>query len=53
MAYGHNYLNEITPIHSLEIENVSLHLYFGHLKRKKNKIKDLINAPNLKKKLVS
>lgn len=38
MAYGHNYLNEITPIHSLEIENVSLHLYFGHLKRKKNKI---------------
>ena len=38
MAYGHNYLKEITPIHSLEIENVSLHLYFGHLKRKINKI---------------
>lgn len=38
MAYGHNYLKEITPIYSLEIENVSLHLYFGHLKRKINKI---------------
>lgn len=38
MAYGHNYLKGITPVHSLEIENVSLHLYFGHLKRKINKI---------------
>ena len=41
MAYGHNYLKGITPVHSLEIENVSLHLYFGHLKRKINKIPPL------------